>query len=98
MKLFPDADNPHNITIAPPPTHVRDSALGRVMGQWSVVEGVIGMILQHLIKTDFEAGRIIVASGLTTIQIKDLVIALARVRLEKPLAGEAEKFGEYFSP
>ena len=93
MKLFPDVGNPRNITIAPPPTDLRDTTLGRVMGQWSVVEGVNGMILQHLLKTDFDAGRIIVASGLTTIGIKDLIVALARVRLEESLQKQAEKLG-----
>jgi len=94
MKLFPDANNPHNITLAPPPTDVRDSTLGSLMGRWGVVEGVLGIILQRLVKTDWDAARIILASGLTTVEIKDLIVALTRVRLEETLQNEAEKLGK----
>jgi hypothetical protein len=94
VKLSADADNPRNITIIMPPVDLRDAVLGQVMGGWGVVEGVLGVILAHVLKTDFDAARIVAASGLSTIQIKDLIIALGRLRLPEPLQRKIEALGE----
>ena len=94
MTLKPDVGNPTNFTIVPLPVEIRDSVLGRVMGAWGVLEGVIGVILQLLIKTDFEAALIITASGLTTVEIKDLIIALSRLRLNENNQKIIENLGE----
>jgi hypothetical protein len=64
------------------------------MGQWSVAEGVVGIILQHLLQTDRAAARIVVASGLTTIELKDLIVALSHLRIDDELQRAAEKLGE----
>lgn len=93
LELEPDPGT-RNFTMTMPPTDPRDVALGAFMGEWSDLEGVLEVLLWRLMGSPLDVARAVFASGIGIAQLKDLLIALGRLRLKEAEQADLARLAE----